>query len=200
MKSLIQMTVIAALAATLAACGGGAKLKPGKENAAAALFMASQGLGQTGSPIDLAGQGAAPSLDVTVSCPRGGKLTFHLVVDGTSTSGGVQFELRYDGCNTNGRTSMTGALTTTFTTVVNGSSVSTALQLKGRVNFSGDISDFIDVNITETMDVTELSASQGVSVSLVLNGSIQTSSATYTYTNETINITAGGVEPDPSNS
>jgi hypothetical protein len=32
----------------------------------------------------------------------------------------------------------------------------------------------------------------------VLNGTIRTSAETYTYTNETINIVAGNLEPDRS--
>lgn len=198
MKNLIRLSLMGVVAASLVACGG-SRLKPGKENAAAAMYQASQGASsRPGGLMDLLRQNAGTTVDVTADCPHGGSVTVHLVADTSSTTGALRFDLRYANCSYNGRTSMNGTLATEMSSTFSGTSLAAALHMTGRVDFSGEVSDFIDVNITETLDASKLAASEGASVNLVLNGTIRTSAETYTYTNETINIVAGDLQPDHS--
>jgi len=199
LNQLSRLSLVVACTSLLAACGGGAKLKPGKENAAAAAYAASQGAGGAqGSLLDLARQNAGAQLDLAVDCPKGGQAKIHYIVDGTAASGAVNFTLTYAGCNYNGKTQLNGTLSTSMTLAINSTSVALNVKMTGRVDFSGEISDFVDINVTETVGASKLNTTQGASVSVTFDGSIKTSTETYTYNHEAINVTAGRYEGNPS--
>jgi hypothetical protein len=197
LKNLIRMSVVSAVAMSLFACGGGAKLKPGKENAAAAVFTASQGASRSqGGLMDILRQNADATVDVKVNCTRGGDVTLHWIAQSGGTGSLAKFDLRYSNCSHDGRTTMNGTMTTEMTTSVSSGQLVAELKLTGRIDFSGEVSDYVVANVTERLDVSKLSANQGVSVSLIFNGTIQTSTETYTYNNETLSVVAGTIAAD----
>jgi len=85
----------------------------------------------------------------------------------------------------------------TFDVITTSTSVQMALHLKGRLDFWGEISDFIDVDVTETVAQTDLTGTSAANVSIVLNGTITDSSGNYVFANETISIDGSGFTPAP---
>ncbi|HSP79292.1 MAG TPA: hypothetical protein VLQ93_12225, partial [Myxococcaceae bacterium] len=82
MKRFVRLTLLSAVAAGLAACGGGAKLGNGKEGAAQAAFQASQPVGRKGntaqSLLDQALASGATTITITADCSHGGKASLAL--------------------------------------------------------------------------------------------------------------------------
>lgn len=187
MKSPLRIAAALASLSVVFGCGGGAKLAPGKDNAASAVFMTSQGANSTPHSIyRLAQENIGGGLDVTVSCQHGGNVTIHYTVNVSPGSTGLSFDLRYSGCNYDGKTSLDGTMSVTESVVTGASTASVSLQLSGRVNFSGAISDFVSADVTEQVATGDLN---GVtSASITLNGTVSDSSGTYTYNNETISV------------
>ena len=203
MTRFVRMTLFSALMVGLAACGGGAKLGGGKEGAAQAVFQASQPAGRSGSTngqalLAQALASGATSITVTASCSKGGNISLTLDADETVNDPNAAFSLTYDitynNCKEDGKNAYDG----TMRTVMNGyvsynggtANVSMTYKMKGRLDISGDISDFVSADVTMTMSATASSAHTG-SVDITLNGSIATSSESYVYNNERIHITAG---------
>jgi hypothetical protein len=194
LKNLIRMSLVAACTALLAACGGGAKLQ-NKQEAANAAFAASQGAnGANGSLFRLAQQNAGSNIEVTVSCPKAGKATIHYDIDGTGGTGAtsLKFTLSYDSCSYNGKNTMNGSMAVTMNANVSSSSVTVDLTMKGKVTFTGEVDDFVDVNVVETVDASKLAAGEGATVSVKLNGTIATSSQSHTFNQEAVTVSAGG--------
>lgn len=199
MKNAIRMSVVFACTALLTACGGGAKLKPGKDNAAAAAFASSQGAGSApGGILDLLRQNAGANVDLTVDCPHGGSAALHLVAD-TSQLTQITYDIAYDNCSYNGTTHMTGPMSVTLGVDLTDTSVSAGIKLKGRVTFSGDISDFVDADVTMALTGSGVKTAEGSSVSCTLTGTVKTSSDSYTYNAETSTVVAGHLEADSGN-
>jgi hypothetical protein len=106
----------------------------------------------------------------------------------------LTYDITYNDCNEDGKNAYDG----TMRTVMNGyasydggvANVSMTYKLKGRLDISGEVSDFVNADVTMTMNATASSAHSG-SVDITINGSIATSSDRYVYNNEHINITAG---------
>jgi hypothetical protein len=201
MKSMIRLGVVSALAAGLVACGGGAKLAAGKENAAAALFMASgPSQGARGGLAALAaGQASIDANgEIPVNCEKGGKavMKFDLSSIGQvgEGAGNLAYTMTYQNCSQVDGINMNGTMNLTlkynFDQTDASANGTVELTLKGRVDFSGKISDFVDADVKQTIDFNALEATSG-SVSLTLDGKITTSSGTYTYANETLTVTAG---------
>jgi hypothetical protein len=183
-----RLLFVAVGAAMLIACGG-KPLAANKEAAAQALFGASQG---TSAQRASSGANGAAVFSVTVNCASSGKMSFNYDVSGTDQSAMASYDLVFDGCSQDGKNWMTGHLNTAMT-ASSSSEFSMDLTLAGRVSFSGEVSDFVDANVTESITATALSATTG-SVTIQLNGTITTSSGTYTYANEAITFAAGEFE------
>lgn len=197
-KMTLVRPMFFALSLLLVACGG-KPLAPTKEAAAGALFQSSRGASSTpGGLLGLFEQRVTPSVDVDikVSCPQGGNVTLRYRVDTTGGATGLTYDLIYDNCNYNGRTSMRGTMSMTMVVNTGQTYVTVGLNLKGRVEFSGEISDFVETDITETVGQTELGSPTGT-VSITLNGWIKTSSGTYNFTNEVIAINGTDLIPAP---
>jgi hypothetical protein len=195
MKQMIRVGIALVAALGLVGCGG-RPLAPGKEAAAGALFQSSRGTsGATGMLAQMMNAGAGATVDVKVSCPRSGTVAVKVVVDPMSPSD-LGYDLTYDGCSFDGHTSMKGTLHMSFELISATGSLQLALHLKGRVELWGDISDFIDVDVTETVSQGDLSTG-GTSVAVVLNGTITDSSGTYVFANEAITINGSGFTPAP---
>jgi hypothetical protein len=198
MTRFVRLSLLAVASAALVACGGGAKLGGGKEGAAQALFEASQpaGKGGQGNYLQalLAGQ-TSIGAEVKVDCSKGGSVA--LKVDLSSignSSGNFKYNLEYDDCSEDGVNEYNGEMSMEFIIDIGSSSGSISMRLKGEIEISGEIDDFIDADVTETISFDALSATSG-SVTVKINGSIKTSEGSYTYTNESITITVGGELP-----
>jgi len=196
MKNLIRISV--ALGAFLLVGCGGRPLASNKEAAAGAVFQASRGA--LGAPGMLAQVMSSAALgEIKVNCQRGGSVAIKFSVDTTGEQTGLGYDLVYDGCSFDGHSSMRGTLHMTFEVVSTSTSVALALHLAGKVEFSGEISDFVDVNLVETVAQNDLT-SPTVAVSLTLAGTISTSSGTYTFNDEIIVVNGSQLQkaPDPA--
>jgi hypothetical protein len=140
--------------------------------------------------------GAGVFTSVKVDCPHGGSVAIQYTVDITNPQASIAYDLVYDGCNFDGHTSQKGTLHMTYDIVTSGTAVDLAMVLSGHIEFSGEISDHLDVNVTETVHQGDLSHPTA-SVSLTLNGTITDSSGTYTFNNEVVAIDGSGFTPAP---
>ena len=199
MLRFTRSTLLASLALALTACGGsGAKLAGGKEGAAQALFMASQAGSSALSAASTGRRASAnrPSMDMSADCAKGGKVTLRFDVDESadySEGGEFSYELDYDGCNQDGRNAFDGTLLTSLVTdAVDSESFSMATKLKGKLDISGEVDDFIDADITQSLDFDLADLEAGVGTVVVrLSGTIKTSTATYTYDGSPVTVTVG---------
>jgi hypothetical protein len=197
LKNAIRISLVAACTALLAACGGGAKLQ-NKQEAANAAFAASQGTKSAqGSLLQLAQQNAGLNVDVTVSCPKSGKATISYQLDTTGGSGSgsaaLQFKLTYDNCSYTGETAMSGAMNVVMGVEASGTSFAANISMKGKITFTGEVNDFVDVDVVQTVDASKLGTTDGGSVTIKLRGTITTSTQPYSYRDETITVTAGQI-------
>lgn len=220
MTRTIRLSLLAVATTALVACGGGAKLGGGKEGAAKALFEASQPAGQGGNKssqglnvsglgLNVSGlvdprtlvSGADTALEVAVDCAKGGSVKLKLDLTSTgSQTGAFKYDVEYKDCSEDGVNSFKGKMTMEFSFAGTGTSLDMSMRLKGKIELSGDIDDFIDADVTETISLAATSATSGT-VSVKLNGTIKTSDGSYTYANESITINAGGELPmDDGNS
>jgi hypothetical protein len=128
----------------------------------------------------------------TVSCPQGGTIGYSVdVANSTATTSVIDID--YHGCAYDAQNSLTGTVHFGITVdTADPMNISMAMLMQGNVNFSGEISDFLKFDITETVSATQISETSG-SVSIHLNGWIENSSGRYDYTNEDITITADGI-------
>lgn len=198
MTRFIRLSVLAAATAALVACGGGgAKLGGGKEGATQAFFEASQpaGKGGQGNLLQALASGATLGAEVKVDCSQGGSVSLGLDITSIGgSSGSFKYNLEYDDCSEDGVNEFNGEMSMEFSVATGTNSASVAMRFKGKIEISGEIDDFIDVDVTETISVDALGASSG-SVSVKIDGSIKTSEGNYTYANESLTITVGGELP-----
>jgi hypothetical protein len=199
MRHALRLSLLAGLSAALFACGPGAKLGGGKEGAASALFSATAPTKSAGSIFQYAGQNLDLQGGATVSCQYGGKATLKAAGVNVNTGGGgvsvkTTYNVTYDNCATatheNNNVVLTGTMTVTQDISVSGTSGNVSQTLKGKVTFGGAFNDYLDANIVQTVDWAKMGATGG-SVSITLDGTLATSSESYTYSNESVTITAG---------
>lgn len=199
MTRMIRLLAVSAVALGLTACGGGARLGGDKQGAAQAAFQASQpaGRGHTKTGQALVDQAlASGALNITVSadCAESGKV--HLTVDAGAVPklGTFSYVIRYDACSEDGENEYTGEMKTT---------VGVGLDLDGKIKFGaiyiamkgsltieGEISDTLETDIRLSMEAVATSKRSG-SVELVIDGTIKTSTHSFTYSQEVIATTAG---------
>ncbi|MBI3185519.1 MAG: hypothetical protein HYZ28_25555 [Myxococcales bacterium] len=207
MGKALRLSVLAVMAAALAACGRGAKIGGGKEGAASALFSSSGQAKEAGSLMDLLAQKVDISGKVTVKCPYGGTATidgFQVATNFQNQVGNVQqtFTLSFADCASNNyddpktpaveteKVVLNGSWTVTQTVNLTQASANVVQKLKGKVSFGGAFDDYIEADITQTVAWAKLNANSG-SLTITLDGYIKTSTSNYTYANESVNITAG---------
>jgi hypothetical protein len=195
MNHTIKLCLAVAGALAFAACGPGAQIGGDKQGAAEALYAAGApaagSTNATGQPINITLTG-----DTTVSCRYGGTAelkNFSLNVDTSAgATEGATFSLVYNKCgavhSAAGVAVFDGTFTVNQAVVANGSGASVKQSFKGKVTVGGAFSDFLDANITESVDATKLTAtSGGVDVSLI--GTLADDSGSYTY-DESVAVTA----------
>lgn len=203
MKLAIRLAVMAVTAGALVGCGG-AKIGS-KEEAARVVFGAGekgQAAQTQGALAQLYQSGVTSTGSVSVECSHGGTAEATFNMDGTDTLATMSFTMKFNGCTEpayddpstaaveHEDVTYDGQLTMTMDMSGTTTGASMVMTYKGRLNLSGAISDFVDADITETvlMDTTSSSAT----MQFTLNGTIQTSTDSYTYANETYTVTAEG--------
>lgn len=209
MKNFVRMTVLAAAAVALSACGGGAKLGGGKQGAAEALYQASDSTGKTGNQRVLAqlvnrakalraqavASGATSvSASITSDCAHGGSATLTVDTDNTyagDTNVSLVFDVSYDSCNEDGKNEIDGDMTMGIYLAADSSSFEAKVGMKGQIDISGEISDSLKADVTESIGVNGTSGQ----VSVKLNGTIETSTEKYAYANETFTFSADATLP-----
>ncbi len=197
-----RVLVVAAVSMLgLVACGPGAKIGGGKQGAAEALFGASKA---TGAPASKQAGGIDLSGGVKFSCPEGGNAEmtgFSVAIDTTGGANVKQsFTVKYNDCGAaksdQGVAKFNGSWTVTQSVIVNGTAVKVDQKFVGKVLVQGAFDDFIDANISQQVNVSDLSTS-GASVSMTLNGTITDSSGKYEF-NEAVNVNGGSLTADLS--
>ena len=195
MKNAIRLSMVAAVALVMTACGGGAKLGGGKQGAAEALFQASGPAASANGTTAKLLQSGATTGTITVKGQKSGSATLDFdVSDPDAASGFLVYNVKYDNFSDDGKNFYSGNMEMKFKFDFTQTSGSMTLTLKGKINISGEISDFIDADVTQTVSFTALSEQSGT-VSVTLNGRISTSTETHTYNNENITFTADGDLP-----
>lgn len=198
MKNLFIVAAAAVLG--LSACGGNAKIGGGKQGAAEALMAASAptkaGSSKATGGVDLTGA-------VDFTCSEGGtaKLSgFQAVID---TTGGAnvsqKFTITYTNCglakSDAGTAVYNGTWDVTQSVITSGGNVSVDQKFVGKITVGGAFNDFIDANVTQSVNVSDLGTSAAVSMKLV--GTIATSAGSNSY-NESLNVTGGKITVDAS--
>jgi hypothetical protein len=189
MKVVTRLFLLSWIASAVVACGGGAKLGGGKEGAAQAASQLGQagGTGANGALAELPAQGATFMSTVEVACPNGGRIGVGVNVDlANPLNSGWMF--RYMGCSVDGKNFYNGELNYTWTLSSGdptGTSFAFSVGLRGKVDISGVISDTLTVDFTESISL------ESNTLSITIDGSIATSTASYTYTNESFSFAFG---------
>lgn len=174
----------------LSACGG-PPLAATKEAAAQAAFTAGQGGVTGGGLLDLFGSRLYGN-ELIFGCAHSGRR----VQDGVENLVSIRAEIessrrmnvRFEACNQDGLVTMDG----TFSLEQNifGGSLLLEQVMDGRVTFSGAVSDFVQLALTERLSVAQHAVRSG-KVDLFLIGTVETSSDGYGFAQETISVEAG---------
>ncbi len=193
MKTSLTGISVAILA--FCACGPKAQISGGKQGAAQALQAASGpmkgGTDKFGSKIDVTGS-------VNVQCAEGGSATlsgFGVVLGtGGLTDVGQSFTADYNNCGVKtdlGVATMNGSLAVVQSIKVASGSADVDQSIKGKLLWAGACDDFLDIDITQKVAVSALTATSG-GVSMVLKGKVIDTEGTFTF-DEKVDVTAGKV-------
>jgi hypothetical protein len=191
-----KVTLTSALAVcALFSCGPGAKISSTKQGAAEALLAASLPTSAKASQMT----NPADTLNISFSCPEGGtaELSGFQLADIKIGTGGVnvaqQFTTTYKACGLAksdvGVAIYNGALTVVQSLVTTSGSVAVNQKFTGKVLVQGAFDDFIDADVTQSVNVTALGNKSGA-VAMTLKGTVGTSSGSFTF-DEAVNVTAG---------
>ena len=190
----ILLTTLAVTSTLMMGCGGSAKIagKDGAAQAVHALTTPSQtGANRATTVLDLT--------DASATCPKGGtaKLSgFNNQIDisGSGASATLTFTMVLTNCglatSDQGDALYNGTVTVAQKVITNASGVQVAQAFKGNLTIGGAFNDSLDVDVTESVNVLDMGKIGSVSV--VLKGSVKTSSSTYTY-DESVNVLAGSI-------
>jgi hypothetical protein len=203
MIRFIRLSLLAAAATALVACGGGPKLGGGKEGAAKAMFVASQSsnsalMRATGQALPvqaLASYANSTVGEIPFKCAKSGDLK--VIIDFATylqdiEKGEFKYEVEFNDCNEDGVNTLDGKLAIELKAAAGFGEVS--LKFKGEVEFSGEVDDYIDVDVTLAVSQRVLDQTSGT-VGITLTGTIKTSEATYTYDGSPLTITVEGGLP-----
>jgi hypothetical protein len=168
---------------TLMACGpSGPPLS--KQGAATAVYESSL----TGGGLD----GLTNGVHVSGSCSNAGSATVVGIHQGVSLTDGVSViqtvDISLSNCTDDGKTYRDGQISVGQQVSASQTTTSVRQYLKGTMTVSGAVSDHLDYELTEAVGVTTGGAT---SVSIVLDGHIQSSTQNFVFSNETLSITPG---------
>jgi hypothetical protein len=189
---------LAVTSLSLVACGPGAKIAPGKQGAAEALYAAS---GPTSGAVDGAsGVDVGFGGDISASCRHGGKAVLKGFGVVTDLSGGLnqvatKYTVAYENCGTTqtsaGVCTLNGSWEVVQKIETTSASALVEQSFKGKVFYNGACDDFIEADVSQRVAVGQLNVSSGaVSVNLV--GRVSNASGSYDF-NEAVNVTAGNL-------
>jgi hypothetical protein len=192
---MTRLLTISSVVLAFCACGPGAKISGGKQGAAEALYAAS-GVTRGGTP---AGSGIDLTGSIDVKCPEGGSASLHgfsLVtnVGSGGTTFGQSFTADYNNCGVKtdlGQSVLKGSIQVTQNSTIEAGSVVLDQVIKGKILYGGVTDDFLDIDVTQNVSVSALTATSG-GVSMTLKGSVTDSEGKYTY-DEAISVTPGKV-------
>ena len=178
--------------------GGTAKLGGGKQGAAKALHQANRPVRGENSGFGL---GLVAMAQTNVSSERtepgaaGGKAIVKETVK-IATTGDIRVEsvIQYVDYSEDGKNRFNGTLTDTVVVSAASGTGEVLLTSKGRVEITGEVTDFLDANATLKVGGSEISATTG-NVSMNIKGTLTTSSGTHTYADEAISIAVEGSLP-----
>ena len=188
--------LVAGLALVSFACGpAGAPLGQGKQGAAQALFHAMRPASAEPGAAGSSGQGIDVFSSSTVKGRAGGLATvnFDISVDQTTgTNVSVKRTIKYADFSDDGKTRYNGSLAVDLLVQTTSTSALVKYSIKGRIDLSGEVGDFLDADTQLEVNATQLSASDGTA-SVKMNGSVTTSAGVYQYSNEAFDfdVTAG---------
>ncbi|MCP3139458.1 hypothetical protein [Pyxidicoccus xibeiensis] len=209
MKTFRKLLFPLVLSVMASACGGsdkdddtgdgsGAKLGGGKQGAAKALHQANRPVRGESSGF---GQGLVAMALPDVSSERtepgaaGGKALVKETVNVAAT-GDIRVEsvIQYVDYSEDGKNRFNGTMTDTVVVSASSGTGEVLLTSKGRVQITGEVTDFLDANATLKVGGAEISATTG-EVSMNIRGTLTTSSGVHTYADEAISIVADGTLP-----
>jgi hypothetical protein len=202
MIRIIRLSLLAAAATALVACGSGPKLGGGKEGAAKAMFVASQNSNTalqraTGQalPVQALASYANTVGEFAVKCAKSGelkvKIDFLTYLEDIE-KGEFKYEVEFNDCNEDGLNALDGKLAIEFKVVPG--TIDVSLKFKGKIEFSGEVDDYIDTEVTLAVSGRGLDQTSGT-VGITLTGKIKTSEETYTYDGSPLTITVEGGLP-----
>jgi len=200
MRTSIRLGVLAIAAGALVGCGGA---QIGSKEEAAKLTGVAGNKGSAGGGVMKLFQSAADANGAfTASCTHGGTVSAALVLSGGQNAGLGALELTYDGCvepvyddpSTEAvereDVVFDGKLTVTMSFNVGGGSAGFTIAMKGRVDLGGAYSDYLEMDVEQTFGV--VGSETGVAFSFTIDGTVSTSSESYTYDQESYSFMAEG--------
>ncbi|MHB8878957.1 MAG: hypothetical protein ACYC8T_35090 [Myxococcaceae bacterium] len=172
----------------LAACGpSGAPLGGGKKGAAQALFHALRPASAEPGAAGSSGQGIDVTSQSEVKGRAGGTATvvFDVSVAQSGAAGGVTVRrnIKFVDFSDDGKTRYNGSLVVDLVVQSTGTSALVKYAAKGRVDLSGEVSDFLDADVTLEVSTSALSASSGTA-GVKLAGTVTTGAGAHAYSNE----------------
>ncbi len=179
----------------LGGCGGGAKLGGGKQGAAQALVQATSALSAAqqrgGSSLR---NGVDFSTTVDVAGPHGGTAT--VAMRGSVNEGATTLEstVTYKAFNVDGKNTYDGTLKMTMSTTAGAAGATAAVDIKGKVDLSGEVSDFLDVDVKESVSVTGFGTTSG-NVAVVLDGTIATRTEKHVFNKDALSVSVNATLP-----
>jgi hypothetical protein len=197
-KRLLTTAVVTFM---LTGCGGGAAKIGGKDGAAQAVHALS-------TPTQSAAKRASGGVlmtDISGDCAKGGTAKLSNFAQTVDVSGGVSFTQTFTMTLTNcglassseGDALYNGTVEVSQKVVTDTSGVKVEQHFKGSVSLAGAFSDTLDTDVTESVTLTDLGKSG--SVSIVLNGTVTTSTSSYTF-DESVSVTGGTIAVDVAGS
>lgn len=183
------LPAITLVVSALSGCGPGAKIS-GKEGAAQALFAAAGPTtkGPVGAGIDL-------PISISFSCPQGGKATLGGFQISTGEGAQQSFDIGYTDCGAAkadvGVAVFNGQLKLEQRAVIGSGAVTLSQKFAGRILVQGAFDDFLEADVTQTVELGALGSSN-TTVSVLMNGTITTSTETYAY-DGALDIAAGTI-------
>lgn len=178
---MMRTTMVAVMALVGAmGCSQGEKLGGGKDGAAQAMAQATAPL--TRSPSDVNVDVFNLGLAVEVKGSKSGSVTVRYGAVSAVSNTGVEMGVTYKNFSDDGRNFYDGPLTVKASAQAGPQLVGAELSIVGKLNISGEVSDFIDVEVLERVAVTD------TSVGVTLSGKVRTSEDSYDYAGENMSF------------
>lgn len=205
----LSVSMLAAAAFALAACGKSGPPITNQQQAGAAAMGANQAAGSAADgssgamkagPLAWALQAlTSVQTSSTVSCPKGGKVTATVNVNVGQQTGNLSYDISFDGCTIDFDDPSTatveanpltydGTFTLTIDATGTDSGGSVAIEMKGDLDLSGAFGDSIDMDIQISGSSTDGTGQVSVS------GSIKTDEASYSFDGS---VTGGSTRAAP---